>query len=132
MHMNARFGHAAYQQGQVASADPLRIVVLLYEGALRFIGQAQARWDDPATRGAALGRAHRIVAELLASLDYDQGGEIALNLDGLYHFVLDEITRANVDASPKGLDGVCRVLRELLAGWTQIEAEAREQGISSR
>ena len=129
--MNARFGQAAYQQGQVASADPLRIIVLLYEGALRFIGQAQARWEDPAARGTALGRAHRIVAELLASLDYEKGGEIARNLDGLYHFALDEITRANVDANPKGLDGVCRVLRELLEGWSSIEREARAQGVTA-
>jgi flagellar secretion chaperone FliS len=125
MDMNARFGYAAYQQGQVGSANPLRIVVLLYEGAIRFIGQAQASWPDPSVRGAALGRAHRIVSELLASLDYEKGGDIAANLDGLYHFILDEITRANVTGSQKRLDGVTKVLRELLAGWTSIEANAR-------
>jgi len=129
--MNARFGHAAYQHGQVASADPLRIVVLLYEGAIRFVGQAQARWNEPAARGTALGRAHRIVSELLASLDYEKGGEIATNLDALYHFVLDELTRANIEANPKGLDGVLRVLRELLDGWATIEQEAREKGLTS-
>jgi len=127
--MNVRFGHAAYQHGQVASADPLRIVVLLYEGAIRFVGQAQARWSDPAARGTALGRAHRIVSELLASLDYEKGGEIARNLDGLYHYVLDEITRATVDANPKGLDSVNHVLRQLLDGWTSIEREARAQKV---
>ena len=125
MDLNARFGHAAYQQGQVSSADPVRIVVLLYEGAIRFIGQAQAAWADPSARGTGLGRAHRIIAELLASLDYEQGGEIATNLDGLYHFALDEITRANVSGDPKRLDGVVKVLRELLSGWTSIEAAAR-------
>jgi len=126
--MHARFGHAAYQQGQVASADPLRIVVLLYEGAIRFVAQAKDRWSDPAARGTALGRAHRIVSELLTALDYEQGGEIARNLDGLYHYVLDEITRANVEANPKGLDSVLHVLRELLSGWATIEREGRAQG----
>ena len=57
MQMNVRSGHAAYQQGQVASADPVRIVVLLYEGAIRFLAQAQTRWQEPAARGTALGRA---------------------------------------------------------------------------
>ncbi len=130
--MNARFGHAAYQQGQVSSADPLRIIVLLYEGAIRFIGQAQARWEDPAARGTALGRAHRIISELLASLDHERGGEIATNLDSLYHFALDEITRANLEANPRGLSGVLNVLRELLDGWSTIEAEAREKGLTQR
>jgi flagellar protein FliS len=125
MDVNTRFGYAAYQQGQVGSANPLRIVVLLYEGAIRFIGQAQVNWVEPSARGAALGRAHRIVSELLASLDYEKGGEIAANLDGLYHFALDEITRANVTGDHKRLDSVTSVLRELLAGWTGIEASAR-------
>jgi len=100
MYSNARAGQQAYQTGQVASADPLRIVILLYEGAIRFLRQAEQRFPDPATRGQALGRAHRIITELLTSLDHDEGGEISRNLDGLYRFALEAITRANVEANP--------------------------------
>ena len=125
MQMNSPHGHAAYNQGQVVSADPVRIVVLLYEGAIRFIGQAKEKFSDPAARGYALGRAHRIVSELLAALDYENGGEIATNLDSLYHYLLDEITRANVENTPAHLDSLCQVLRELLSGWTSIEQSAR-------
>lgn len=132
MQMNTPHGHAAYNQGQVVSADPVRIVVLLYEGAIRFIGQAKERFEDPAIRGHALGRAHRIVSELLAALDYDQGGEIARNLDSLYHYLLDEITKANVENSARNLDNLCDVLRELLAGWTSIEQTARSEAAKSR
>ena len=128
MHVNTRHGLAAYNRGQVGSADPLRIVVLLYEGAIRFLGQAKERFDDPATRGMALGRAHRIVSELLAALDYEKGGEIATNLDSIYHYLLDEITRANVECSPKNLDRMCEILRDLLSGWTSIEKTARAGG----
>jgi len=129
--MNVRSGHAAYQQGQVASADPVRIVVLLYEGAIRFIGQAQARWQEPAARGTALGRAHRIISELLASLDHERGGEIAGNLDRLYRYSLDAITRANLEADAKPLDSVVSVLRELLGGWQSIEDQARRERIAA-
>ena len=130
MQVNVQFGHAAYQQGQVGSADPVRIIVLLYEGALRFIGQAQVRWSEPAARGTALGRAHRIISELLISLDHERGGEIAENLRRLYNFSLDEITRANLEASARPLDGVVNVLRELLAGWQSIEEKARTERLT--
>lgn len=119
---NASAGHAAYKQGQVGSADPLRIVVLLYEGAIRFTRQAQEGFDEPATRGHALGRAHRILSELLAAIDHEKGGEIAENLDGLYRFALDQITRANTELDRSALDGVLRVLGELHGGWQELES----------
>jgi flagellar secretion chaperone FliS len=131
MQMNVRAGHAAYQQGQVSSADPVRIVVLLYEGAIRFIAQAQLRWQEPAARGTALGRAHRIISELLASLDHERGGEIATNLDRLYQYSLEAITRANLEADARPLDGVVKVLKELLEGWQSIEEQARRERIAA-
>jgi len=129
MYSNARAGHQAYQAGQVGSADPLRIIILLYEGAIRFVRQAEQRFQDPATRGQALGRAHRIISELLTSLDHEEGGEIARNLDGLYRFALDAITRANVEMDPALLPPVVDVLTKLLEGWTGVERQARELGL---
>jgi flagellar protein FliS len=123
MQTNTHFGHAAYHQGQISSANPVRIIVLLYEGAIRFTRQAMEKFDEPATRGYALGRAHRIVSELLAALDHDAGGEIAANLDALYRFLLDEITCANVEGERKCLDGVVDVLSSLVGAWREIEAK---------
>ena len=128
MQFNAQMGQAAYQQGQVTSASPLRIVILLYEGAIRFIREAEKRFDEPSVRGQSLGRAHRIISELLAALDHDQGGEIATNLDSLYHFVLDEITRANVQSDVVALRSTLDVLQTLLTAWRDVD----EQGLSGR
>jgi flagellar protein FliS len=122
MQTNARAAHAAYQRGQVSSAGPLRIVVLLYEGAIRFSRQAQERFEDPAVRGHALGRAHRILSELLAALDHERGGEIARNLDALYRYALEAITRANVEHDRRALESVIDVLDTLHSGWQQVEA----------
>jgi len=124
MQTNAHFGHAAYRQGQVSSASPIRIIVLLYDGAIRFVRQAMEKFDEPASRGYSLGRAHRILSELLASLDYEAGGPIADNLDRLYRFTLDEITRANVEGDRRSLNGVLEVLNTLASGWREIEAAA--------
>ena len=122
MYTDPRVAHAAYRHGQVASAGPLRIIVLLYEGAILSCRQAAERFEDPRNRGESLGRAHRIVSELLASLDYDKGAEIATNLDALYGFVLDAITRANVDENKQVLGPAIQVLETLLSAWREVEA----------
>ncbi len=122
MYTDPRVAHAAYRHGQVASAGPVRIIILLYEGALQSCRQAAERFEDPRQRGESLGRAHRIVTELMASLDYDKGGEIATNLDGLYGFVLDAITHANVDEEERVLGPAIQVLETLVSGWREIEA----------
>ena len=122
MQFSAQHAHAAYQRGQVGSANPLRIVLLLYEGAVRFSRQAQESFEEPGLRGHALGRAPAIVSELLSALDHEQGKEIEQNLDGLYHYVLVAITRANVGLERPALDSAINVLGTLLEGWRAIEA----------
>ena len=123
MQVDARTAHAAYQQGQINLAGPLQIVILLYEGAIRFSQQALNKFDDPALRGYALGRAHRIVSELLASLNYDKGMEIATNLDGLYRFILDSLTQANVNSDRRTLQSSLHLLQTLVPAWREIDSK---------
>ena len=130
METNIYVAHGAYKQGQVTAAAPVRIVVLLYEGAIRFARQAQQNFDDPAIRGVALGRTHRIVSELLASLDRERGGEIAGNLDGLYRYVLDAITQANLDLDKASINSVVNVLQTLVSAWKQIENRREPRALS--
>jgi flagellar protein FliS len=112
--------HSAYQQGQVAASSPLRIVVLLYEGAIRFLRQAQQKFADPGVRGHALGRAHAIVSELMIALDHERGGEIADRLESLYRYVLDGLIRANVAGDERALGSALGVLETLAEGWRGI------------
>jgi flagellar protein FliS len=126
MQISAQTAHAAYRTGQVGSAGPLRIVVLLYEGALRFSRQALDRFDDPASRGQALGRAHGIISELMAALDHEKGADIAANLDGLYGYMLDSLTAANLSADREALASTIRVLETLLPAWREIESRGQE------
>jgi flagellar protein FliS len=105
----------------------LRIVVLLYEAAIQACRTGLTRYDEPRARGEALGRAHGIVSELLSALNHEQGGEIAANLDALYRFALDSITRANVQGERQALRPVIQVLETLLSGWREIEAHGLEE-----
>ena len=125
MHTNPTTVHATYQRDQITCAGPLRIIVLLYEGAIRFSRQGLEKFEEPAARGQALGRAHRIVAELLAALEHDEGEEIAAQLDGLYQYLLGALTRATVEGDRRALTSVVSTLTTLLPAWRQLEVRSQ-------
>ena len=91
-------GASAYRQTQIQSRTPLELVVMLYDGALRFIGAARdavERHDIPARRDA-LNRALAIVSELQNTLNLRDGGEVAASLDRLYSYVNDRLLAAAI------------------------------------
>ena len=125
MVLNAHHVHAAYKEGQVSASNPVRVIVLLYEGAIRLTRQGLDRFEDTPVRGQALGRAHAIVSELQVSLNHDEGGAIARNLDGLYRYALDSLIRANIEGERAVLSSVIDVLETLASGWREVESMRR-------
>jgi flagellar protein FliS len=113
---------AAYKQSAVLTASPGQLVVMLYDGARRFLYQASTamRADDVTTAHARLRRAELIITELLATLDTDRGGDIATNLQGLYVFFLSELNRARVERDADRIDWTQEQLGELRDAWAQI------------
>src|SRR5919108_5286587 len=101
-----------YQQNQVMYTSLEKLIVLLYEGALTFIHQGREALHkrELVTAGIKLLRARNIVSALLNGLDYEQGGELAVNLERLYLFAHDEILRASREVNPAVLDPVIGVL----------------------
>jgi flagellar protein FliS len=110
-----------YQVQQVESADKLKLVELLYEGALRFMRRAAEAIEqrDPEAAHHAILRAYAIVAELQATLDMEQGGSIAVNLERCYDFVLSRLKDANINKQLQPLDDAISVIEPLLSTWKQ-------------
>lgn len=107
----------------IESADPHRLIVLLYDGALAAIarGKLFMRAGDIPAKGEALGKAVQIVVEgLNASLDVRVGGELALNLRELYDYVARRITFANSRNDETALDEATRLLSDLREAWMDI------------
>jgi len=107
---------------EIKTATPEMVVVKLYEGALRFLRQAkdcQAQ-GQVAGRATAIAKALAIVAELQQSLNLEQGGEIAQNLDALYYYVSDRLLEANVRGTSQPLDDASGVLSTLNEAWVEI------------
>jgi flagellar protein FliS len=118
-----------YQQNQVMHVSLEKVIVLLYEGAIAFTMQAQEafRKGDLVTGGIKLLRARNIVSALRNGLDFEQGGELALNLNDLYLYAHDELLRANNEGNLARLDSVLNVLTTLKEGWQEVSQQSNQQ-----
>ena len=114
----------AYKESSVLTATPEQLVVMLYDGARRFLFQAAVamRQDDIATCNGRLQRAEAIIDELTATLDRSTG-ELADRLAGLYAFYRRTLTEARLERSPEKIDQVARLLAELREAWAQLASE---------
>ncbi len=101
-----------------------QLVVMLYDGARRFLRQAAAamRAREIERSHTTLRRAELIVAHLDGTLDYEQG-ELPQHLHSLYSFALRHLNEGRMTLDPTKLDEVCELLGELREAWAQIVAE---------
>ncbi len=108
-----------YQSVDTTTADPARIVVLLYDGAIRFLLQAREGLDKGDTGAFAqrLSRAHAIIGELSGALNPEAGGDIAANLGRLYDFMLLHLTQGLIAKSRAHVSVVVDLLQELRDGF---------------
>jgi flagellar protein FliS len=114
----------------VSSADPHRLVLMLFEGALVAIARARAAMlaRDPRTKGESVSRAIQIVEQgLKASLDEAAGGELARQLRSLYDYIAARMLFASARNEPAGLDEAARLLDQLKGAWEAMPAAARMQ-----
>jgi len=116
---------ATYQRNAVMTASPEKLVKMLYDGAIKNLERSKAGLSDGATArspevGQALSKAMGIIGELRASLDHAAGGDISRNLDQLYEFALDQLSQANLQRTPAGVNNTLEVLRTLKEGWDGI------------
>jgi flagellar secretion chaperone FliS len=112
----------SYKRMQVETADPLTLIIMLYDRVIVLLEKAK---DDISEKNYeeknfSLNKATDIVFELMITLDRDNGREIAASLEGLYLYVIREITDANVHLNTKALDNAKRILSELRESWSGI------------
>lgn len=110
-------------QTLVNSANPHKLVAMLFEGAISRLAQASgyAMRQDHEGRGRCISESVSIVAGLQGSLDQDKGGELAANLDALYDYMQRRLFRANVDNDVAGIREVMDLLRTLQEAWGAID-----------
>ncbi len=130
---------AAYRETRVKTASPGQLVVMLYDEALKqcdkaieLAGEGAKPKPEHIERiNAALGKAQDVITELMASLDFDAGGEIAQNLFSLYVWFGRELLEANIAKDTARVRSVRGMLAELRAAWAEVALKAQGGSASS-
>lgn len=106
----------------VESASPHRLIQMLFEGALERIAQAKGAISQKqfARKGELISKAAAIVGGLQGSLNDNEGGALAANLDSLYDYIIRRLTQANYENSIEQLDECSRLLGEIKSAWDAI------------
>lgn len=122
-----------YQANDVATSSPERILIMLYDGAIRNIARAERGIQNgermPKLEG--ISKAIAIISELSNTLDFEVGGEIAENLDGLYGFMIRELTRGNLENKVEPLQVVTKLLTELRSTWLDAIELVRKEKLAA-
>jgi flagellar protein FliS len=115
-----------YLENMVANANPVRLVIMLYEKAINCLENAieigdtedfdmqRSKYDD-------MGRALEIISVLDATLDMEKGGEIAKNLREIYRSLMDELTYQMLKEDRERLEKVIKILKNLKSAWEEVE-----------
>ena len=111
-----------YRYNEIATSSKGKLVVMMYEGAVKFVNLAIEGVDkkDLAKKGKYINKTHDIINELSLALDMNKGGEVAQRLEALYQFILHQLTLANIKSDRKPLESILNILTTLLEAWTEL------------
>jgi flagellar protein FliS len=115
----------AYAESSVMTASSEQLVVMLYDGAIRFLRQSaeHMRAGNREQARERMRRAEAVIDELNRTLDMDYG-DVPQRLRSIYLFCKRQLIRANLDSDSRRIDGVARLLAELREAWAQIVERA--------
>jgi flagellar protein FliS len=110
-------------EAAVAAADPHRLIMMLFDGALAALSQARFHMEagDTPQKGTSISKAIDLISNgLRASLDMNAGGQLAERLAALYEYMAQRLLFANLNNSVAALDEVAELLTSLRDAWSQI------------
>ena len=122
--MNYAYTNAkdVYRNNQVSTAPKKKLLIMLYDGAIKNLKLAEQAIEDKNNEMANTNiiKAQNIIMELMHTLDFEVGGEIANNLYQLYDYMYLKLVRGNIDKDIDGIKEVRKYLEELRNTWSKI------------
>ncbi len=111
-----------YKKTVFATTDRVRIIFMLYEGALNQLKIAKRKIEcgDMVSKGQHFSKATAIISELSNVLDMEKGGDISMNLRVLYEYVLQRLLYANLNNDIDAIEDSERVIETLKNGWKEM------------
>ena len=122
-----------YQKTSITTASKEKILLMLYEGAMRFTRQARKALEEGriADKGRFISRATAILSELMATLDFKVGGKLATDLESLYIFMIDKLIEGNMQNDASCFSTVENLLDTLYVAWKDGIENPRPDGVPS-
>jgi len=110
-----------YHNNQIATAKPEQILIMLYDGAIRFVYRTATAIAEKNVeqKNLNINKTVAILSELSATLDHNIGGQVAADLTALYDFMIRELTAVNLKNDQNRLENVRAILSELRDTWAQ-------------
>ena len=111
-----------YKQMQIKTASPGKLLLMLYQGAVKFMKLAKKNIKEGKIEESHKNiiKAQNIILELQSTLNKEQGGQIAVQLESLYDFIYRELIQANLNKNTKHLDNVIPLVEELFVTYKEI------------
>jgi len=124
--------HSTYLENEVMTASPGKLVILLYEGAIRFLRRLDGLEysKNIELKNHNINKAYAIISELQSSLNMDYK-EISEPLFSLYNYMSSKLVEANIRNNPEGVQDVIHLLNELKEAWVKINQEQHSEAIES-
>ncbi len=121
-------GHEQYRKVQAQTGSRADLVLMLYQGAIRFMNRALAKLDAEDIEGThnALIRAQQILNELKATLNHAVGGEISSGLDGVYDYCVQRLIDANVSKEADPVLEVKQLIQQIAGAWEEALQQAKD------
>lgn len=118
-----------YQKVQVTTVDRIKLVIMLYDGAISFLKTAIANLEknDFAGKGVYIAKAQDIIDELNNSLNMKEGGEIAVNLRKIYNFLYFYLVKANLSRDKRKIEEVINILSTLRDAWEHVSEKEKSK-----
>lgn len=119
--MSSNAAYKKYKETSITSASKEKLLLMMYEGAIKFIKKAKLDLEQNNISGKCenIGRAYDIILELNNTLDHKVGGDVASQLEQLYMFMTEQLIKANISNDSNHLDSVLKILETLYEGWKQ-------------
>lgn len=119
----------SYQATEVSTANRLKLLIMLYEGAVRFTKQAEEaiKSGNYALKGQSISKALAIVDELANTLDHSHAPELAANLERLYTFVHDRLVEANIQNEVQPLHDALNIINVLHSAWAELSKKSHAE-----
>ena len=117
----------AYKKASVNTLDQNKLIIMLYDGAIKNASFAveHLKSEEIEKVHDCLIKTKNIVTELMATLNMDNGGDIAKNLQSLYSYMFSQLIEANMEKKPEPVIVVIDLLKELRAAWVQINSKKK-------